>query len=69
MTQHINIISGWHIELPKCSQLLLDILSLEIFPISGMVLSRDNFHYSITLIFFLFPVRLKPVGEEEHKAC
>ena len=64
MTQYINIINGWQIELPKCSPLLLGIISLEIFPVSIMTFSRDNFHSSIALIFF-FPIRLKSVGEEE----
>ena len=68
MTQYINIINDWQIELPKCSQLLLGIISLEIFPVYIMIFRRDNFHSSIALTF-LFAIRLKSVGEEEPKIC
>lgn len=78
VTQYINVIRAKHVELPKCSQLLLAILSLDIFPISSLVLSGDNFHSFIALIFFLFPIRLKSRGrtkmcyftpKTQHGAC
>ena len=54
MTRCVNIISAWHIELPKYVKLLLNILSLENFPFSSMVFHSFIALFLLLLSFFFF---------------